>query len=218
MKGITKLICFDLWETLVTEPSTFEYCWEPFASAYPDKISWPKIHLLIAQIAQRKDQSTEKSIQEILGNLNNKDANLITKISQRWNNSCDQVVIFPDALEVLDGLKEAGFKLGLITNTSRYGWEAIERKINLGIHFDYLALSFERGRVKPEPEMFEFIERQSGFLREEIVMVGDSYESDFKAPRKRGWGSILLDRKGTNKYPDAKPVIQGLLQLKNILL
>lgn len=214
---MTKLVCFDLWETLVTEPATFEYCWEPFAKAYPDSISWSKIHELIPQILQNKNQPTEQSVTEILERLGITDGALAQEIVKRWEYSCDQVELFPETLEALRDLRKAGFKLGLITNTSRYGWEAVNKKFLLGSFFDYLALSFELGRVKPEPEIFEFVEHKSGFPTNGITMVGDSYKSDFVAPRERGWGSVLLDRFGANKYPETKPVVQNLLQLKAVL-
>ncbi len=217
-KKVTKLVFFDLWETLVNEPLTSEASWEPFAKAYPDKISWPNIHTLIAEIAQRKDQSTEKSTKEILANFGVTDDLLVAEIGKRWEYSCDQVALFSETIEALLGLRKAGFKLGLITNTSRYGWEATDKRCLLSNHFDYLALSFALGYVKPEPEIFDFIDRTSGFSGGEIVMVGDSYKNDFKAPRGRGWGSILLDRFNANKYPEAKPVIQSLLQLQDTLL
>jgi len=214
---MTKLACFDLWETLVTEPSTFEDCWEPFAKAYPDKIDWKTIKTLIAQIAQKKDQSTKESTKEILGHFGVTNDSLILEISKRWEESCDQVKLFPETINALEDIKAAGFKLGLITNTSRYGWEMINKKLSLGNYFDYLALSFECNHVKPELEIFELVENKSGLFGIEIVMIGDSYKSDFEAPRQRGWKSILLDRTGTKEYPDAKPVVQNLLQIKNFL-
>lgn len=214
---MTKFVCFDLWETLVTEPATFEYCWDPFAKAYSDKIAWPKMHELIAQILQRKDQPTKRSVTEILGNFGVTDEGLVLEISRRWEHSCDQVELFPDTDEALRNLREAGFKLGLITNTSRYGWEAVNKKFLLDSYFDYLALSFKLGFVKPDPKIFEFIERTAGLPANEITMVGDSYRSDFLAPRERGLGSILLDRFGVNKYPEAKPVVRNLLELKAVL-
>jgi FMN phosphatase YigB (HAD superfamily) len=213
----TKLICFDLWETLVNEPFTTEDCWKPFALAYPRKFSWTKIHELIARILHGKNQPTEKSVYEILKLFDVADRALAEEISGRWNYSCDQVNLYPEALEALENLRRKDKRLGLITNTSRYGWEAIQRKFSLGGYFDYLSLSFEQGHVKPESEIFEFIERESGIANSEIIMIGDSYENDFISPRKRGWMSILLDRQRTNKYPEAKPVAHSLHELATLL-
>lgn len=214
----TTLICFDLWETLVTEPLTPVSCFKVLVDAYPHTVSWPKVRELIAQILHKKDQPTKRSIIEILEHFGVTDGTLASEITSQWEYSSDQVKLFPEVLEVLRYLREKGFKLGLVTNTSCYGWEATNKKFLLDSYFDYLALSFRLGRVKPEPEIFEFIERESGFSGGEITMVGDSYKNDFEAPRKRGWESSLVDRFETNVHPEAKPVVRSLLQLRDTLL
>jgi len=211
-----KLICFDLWETLVTEPFSYENIWEPFAKKYPRKADWRKVHDCIAQIVHRKNQSIEASTAEILAEFGASDQTLTAEISARWKDSCDEVSLFPETLDVLRDLRDAGYKLGLITNTSRYGWESVERVCCIGKFFDYLALSFLIGNVKPEPEIFDWIEKKSGFSGSDIVMIGDSFKSDYEAPRKRGWNSVLLER-GTPRYPEASPVIHSLLEVREVL-
>ena len=145
------------------------------------------------------------------------DEHLVSEVSKLWEYSCDQVQLFPETLEALSALRAAGFKTALITNTSRYGWEAIDRKFSLSSCFDHLALSFERKLVKPEPAIFEFIESKTGLVGDAVTMVGDSYTNDFLAPRQRGWNSILLDRAQSNEHSDARPVIKNLLEIKTLL-
>lgn len=211
-----RLICFDLWETLVTEPSSFEDIWDPFAKKYPKKVDWQKVRDLIAHISQRKDQPTKTSTAEILAEFSVSDQELVAEISKRWEDSCDHVSAFPETSEVLHDLHANGYKLGLITNTSRYGWESVGRVCDLGTVLDYLALSFRIGAVKPEPEIFAWIERDSGFSGDKIVMIGDSFKSDYEAPRKIGWKSVLLER-GVSRYPEATPTIHSLLEIGEIL-
>jgi FMN phosphatase YigB (HAD superfamily) len=214
---MAKLICFDLWETLVTESSTTEGIWGPLMEAYPDKAPWEKVHALIKQIMHKKDQSTIASTLEILEALEIDDDEVAAEVSRRWNTSCDGSTIFPDTIEALEEARKRGFQLALITNTSRYGWDVIENRFQLSKRFDYLALSFECKAVKPEPAIFEYIERASKLPGSEIVMIGDSYRSDYLPPRERGWRSVLLDRFQKNENPDAEPVIHTLRELNAIL-
>ncbi len=215
---MTKLICFDLWETLVNKPLTTEDCWEPLALAYPEKLSSSNVHELTRNILQRrKNQPTQASIHEVMKLLDVTDPIIEKEVSKLWNNSCDNVALFPETLEVLKDLRQSNFKLGLITNTSQYGWESIQKKFSLGNYFDFLSLSFEQEYVKPEPEIFAFIEKQSGIPNEEIAMVGDSYENDILSSRRRGWKGIFLDREHSNKHPEERLVIYTLRELKAIL-
>ncbi len=214
---MTKLICFDLWETLATEPSTFEECWQPLYAAYPDRFPPADIKKLINQVIMKKDQPLGQSVAEILEQLAVNDSNLVSAICEQWQKSCDAVTLFPDTEPALNGLKSEGYKLGVISNTSTYGWQAVNRKYKILEYFDYQAPSFKVGYIKPESDIYLSIERISGFSGKEIIMVGDSFRGDFLKPRELGWGSILLDRAGANEHPDAKPMIQNLLQLKSIL-
>lgn len=212
-----KLICFDLWETLVTEPSSFEDIWDPFAKKYPKKVDWQKVRDLIAHISQKKNQPTKTSTAEILAEFGVSNQELVAETSKRWEDSCDHVSAFPETIEVLRDLHANGYKLGLITNTSRYGWESVDRACGLGTVFDYLALSFRIGAVKPEPKIFTWVESESGFSGDKIVMIGDSFKSDYEAPRKIGWKSILSER-GASRYPQATPTIHSLHEIKEALV
>lgn len=215
---MAKLICFDLWETLVTESSTTEGIWEPLIKAFPAQAPWPKVHAFIKQILHKKDQATLASVREIFEELGVGDDGLAVEVSTRWDVSCAGTAIFPDTIEALEQVRKKGFQMGLITNTSRYGWDVVEKKFQLGHFFDYRAVSFECKAVKPEPAIFEYIEHVSGLKGADVMMIGDSYKSDFVSPRERGWGSIFLDRVRTNEHPEAKPRIQNLLEIKSLLL
>ena len=200
----------------MTEPSSFEDIWDLFAKKYPEKVVWQKIHNLISHTVHKKAQPIEISTVEILKEFGVSDRALAAEISRRWEYSCDQVTAFPESLDVLRSLREDGYKLGLITNTSQYGWESADRVCGIGSLFDHLALSFRVGRVKAESEIFEWMEKESGFSGKSVVMIGDSFKSDYEAPRKRGWNSILLER-GAPRHPEAKLVIHSLLEVKEML-
>ncbi len=63
-------------------------------------------------------------------------------------------VLFDDAIETLELLRDRGMKLGLLTNGAHDPqWEKINR-FDLARHFDVIVVEGEFGRGKPEPDVF----------------------------------------------------------------
>ncbi|MFB6216708.1 MAG: HAD family hydrolase, partial [Candidatus Aenigmatarchaeota archaeon] len=68
---------------------------------------------------------------------------------------------------------------------------------------------------KPDPVIFEKIVEEVGVKRENVVMIGDSFQDDVKAAKDFGMDAILVDRENDRvSYPDR---VSSLTELKELL-
>jgi HAD superfamily hydrolase (TIGR01549 family) len=105
----------------------------------------------------------------------------------------DRWSTMPGAHEVLDELRRAGFRLGLISNA---GNEAnVQRLIDraaLRPYFDPILISAAVGLRKPNPALFEIALRAWGLSPRETVMIGDTLGADILGAQNAGMHQIWL--------------------------
>ncbi len=106
--------------------------------------------------------------------------------------------LYDDVVPTLQRLRDAGFKLGIVSNWDTPLDPLLER---LGIvdYFDAIVASHDvRVRSeKPDPDVFNYALAAVGVSAEETVHIGDTYEADIIGARNVGIRPILLDRDGT---------------------
>ena len=129
------------------------------------------------------------------------------EIVRRWEQA-HHFELYDDALPVLDALRRAGLKLGLVSNTSR-DLDAFVR--HFGIDVDAWISSGSHGKVKPSPLIFAAALDLLGVTAADAVMVGDSPEDDVEGARASGIRAILLDRAG--RFPEHEERIESLSEL-----
>ncbi|MDT3695218.1 MAG: HAD family phosphatase [Ignavibacterium sp.] len=107
---------------------------------------------------------------------------------QYWS---DIFTLNEDVAALLSVLKQK-YKLYLVSNTNsihkRYGFQHYEF-LKL---FDKLFLSHEVGYVKPEKEIYQAVEKESGFLPEEHIFIDDIWEY-VEAAKQLGWDGIQFN-------------------------
>jgi putative hydrolase of the HAD superfamily len=118
--------------------------------------------------------------------------------------------LFPEVPEVLEALHRR-YKLGLITN----GPADIQRQeietLHIGRYFDYVLIEGEIGTGKPDPVVTRLAEELSGFKREEVLFVGNSYKHDVVPAQAAKWRHAWIRRPSdvspTSKtgVPEPKP-------------
>ncbi len=121
----------------------------------------------------------------------------------------------PEVPETLLALKEAGFKLGVISNRTK---PYIEQLQNLHLHeyFDCAIAGGEISAWKPDPAIFHHAVRRLGVQPESCLYVGDNYYADVIGAQRAGLTPLLLDPEGV--FPDAGcRVIRSLGELRKIL-
>ena len=205
-----KVIVFDLWKTLVGEPSTLDGYFPILFKALDGRITKGEVNQAAEKFIMTKPVDLKTGVKKICQYFGVVDSRVSQKVKERWAFSCDNCFAFKESLSVLNELKK-DYQLALITNTSKYGWEQVEKKFKLSKYFDLLVLSFEQGAVKPATKLFKYVEKK--LPAEEYWMVGDSIKSDITPAQLLGWQTVLIDRQ---RNKSDKRVVNNLNEL-NIL-
>ncbi len=124
----------------------------------------------------------------------------------------------------LDGAQEVyqtivkEYPVGILTNgfaeTQRKKFEAFD----LYDSAQTTVISEEVGVLKPHPDVFEYATEQAGVSKDEILYVGDSFNSDVKGGTQFGWNVAWYTQNGEpEKHQKADFVFNDFMDLKNLL-
>jgi putative hydrolase of the HAD superfamily len=130
-----------------------------------------------------------------------------TEIEQGWAQS-ENFELFEDALPVLDELRVAAIKIGLVSNGVR---DLTEFVAHHRLQVDAIVDSRTHGRVKPHPTIFQAALDVLEVAAADAVMVGDSLEEDVEGARALGMHAILIDR--DDRHPEVEPRLTDLYGL-----
>jgi putative hydrolase of the HAD superfamily len=130
-----------------------------------------------------------------------------TEIEQGWEVS-ENFELFEDALPVLEELRAAELRLGLVSNGIRDLHEFVAHH---RLDVDAIVGSRAHGYVKPHPTIFQAALQQLGVEPAAAAMVGDSLEEDVEGARALGMRAILIDR--DDRHPDVEERLTDLYGL-----
>jgi putative hydrolase of the HAD superfamily len=99
--------------------------------------------------------------------------------------------LYEDALPVLEELRAAELRLGLVSNGIR---DLRQFVVHHRLDVDAIVGSRAHGYVKPHPTIFQAALEHLGVDAADAVMVGDSLEEDVEGARALGMRAILIDR------------------------
>jgi putative hydrolase of the HAD superfamily len=123
--------------------------------------------------------------------------------------------LFDDVVPVLEELRAAGARLGVISNFEEWLERLLER---LGVRpfFEVRVISGVEGLEKPDPAIFRLAASRAGVALERSAYVGDNPEFDVEPALRVGMFPVLIDRR--DRYPDAKGTrIRSLDELPEVL-
>jgi len=129
--------------------------------------------------------------------------------------------LLPKAREVLQRVKGAGCRIGLISNTGRtpgYVLKLVLERMGILSFFDVLTFSDELRVRKPNPTIFLHTLHELRVRPGAALHVGDDLRCDVGGAKGVGMKAIHLDR-GEEKKADVQPdaIIEDLSQLEGIL-
>ena len=116
--------------------------------------------------------------------------------------------LYEDAVPVLDELRRAGLKLGLVSNGAR-DLEAFV--VHHALDVDAAVGSRAHGWTKPHETIFRAALERLEVEPEDAAMVGDSPEDDVDGARALGMRAFLVDR--DNRYPEVAERLPDLYGL-----
>ena len=92
-------------------------------------------------------------------------------------------------------LRARGFRLFLFSNTNPIAIDFVRRSYRFFKEFDGYILSFEHGALKPDPKLYEVVEKVAQASGPEIIYIDDRPEN-VAAGAARGWNAILHEDPG----------------------
>lgn len=125
-------------------------------------------------------------------------------------------VAFPNLLKMLESLKNAHYRLGIITNG--YGQFQMDniKELQIEHYFDIILVSEWEGMKKPDERIFLKALNQLQVAPCESVFVGDHPENDVRAAKQVGMKGIWKKDAGWEEVL-ADAVIEDLLELVPVL-
>jgi putative hydrolase of the HAD superfamily len=136
--------------------------------------------------------------------------------------------LYPDALDTLTALREAGYRLGCISNTNdgAHVWRIVDR-CGLRPWLSPIYTSQEVGLRKPHPRIFELVLEGWEMPPDQVIMVGDTLDADVLGAHNAAMRGVWIDRGPVNPWsnneeskahivPDA--TIQQLADLLDLLV
>jgi HAD superfamily hydrolase (TIGR01662 family) len=129
------------------------------------------------------------------------------EITRGWEKH-DNFELYEDVAPVLDELRAAGLKIGLVSNSAR-DVHAFAR--HHGLEIDAGISSFHHGRTKPHASIFRAVLDLLEVAPAEAAMVGDTIDADVEGAVALGMRAVLVDRLG--RHPEFAPRIDDLYAL-----
>jgi len=211
---MVKGIIFDFWGTIV-EQGTYS----PLRQTYKIlrvRMPFSPFVVKFEQVFMTKkyeDQAT--AFKEVCKSFNLECKPFVCdKLIGIWNSCKLLAKPYNETIDVLKELKQKGIKLALSSNSPFNNVEPVLEKFDMNALFDCVNLSWETGKLKHEPDTFDSILRKLKLKHGEVLMVGDSIETDIAGAEKSGIKAVLVDRKGRREYENK---IKDLTELKEFL-
>jgi putative hydrolase of the HAD superfamily len=133
------------------------------------------------------------------------------EITRGWERH-ENFELYGDVPDTLAALREAGLRIGLVSNSAR---DVREFARHHGLDVDAGISSFHHGRTKQHASIFTAVLDLLGVKPPEAVMVGDTITDDIEGALALGMPAILLDRDGLR--PEFEPRIETLHELLSTL-
>jgi HAD superfamily hydrolase (TIGR01549 family) len=204
-----KVILFDLWGTLIQNgsfPSPTKQTRRMLRVRMPYGDFVKKFE---SALMLKKYDDLNHGFEQVLKAFElEENEDLVERLVGMWNKNKIFAKIFDDTKETLSILKEKGYKIGIIGNNDCFIKSLLER-FAISDYFDYTFFSYEIKELKGHQEFYQKVFDkikadidETNFVKENIIVVGDSLISDIEGAKEFGIRAILIDRKDSRSYED----------------
>jgi len=212
---MVKAIIFDLWGTIVetgVNPSPSKQV------KYFLRVNAPFSDFILTfehSFMTQEFESLKAGFENVVTDFNLRLPEFVyEKLIGMWNKNTILSKMYPETEEVLADLRKSGYKIFLLANIDKFSYEQVKEKFKLEEIFDKVYPSFQTGLLKLNADSFNKILAENNLEAKDVVMIGDSVDSDIKAAEKAGINGILLDWNNKRDYDNK---ITSLDQLKEKL-
>lgn len=181
------VVCFDLDDTLYKEIDYLKSAYREVASVAghpevaPQMLDWYYV----------KENTFQKLIETYGLSIT------IEECLKIYRNHLPVISLDAEVKEYLEKLKEAGAKLGLISDGRSITQKNKLKALGLEGFFDKIVISEELGSEKPNTRNYQVVMDEFP-ERKRFLYVGDNPLKDFIAPNKLGWRTYCLKNDGRN--------------------
>ncbi len=188
-----KVIAFDFWDTLAIKRNPFTHFLDNIRDEFKVNLTKEEISEIYQKVVQIKYWETEAdAYSEFLKKIGvSQTKENIVKVIAIRSKSDSGILVFEHVIPLLKNLKKNGYRLAIVSNASMFTYQYIKKNTDILKYFDYELFSFQVGYTKPNPQIFLELQRKVQAFNNEILMIGDHFENDFKAPKKLGINAIL---------------------------
>lgn len=208
---------FDVDDTLYDQMEPFERAFQKHFSRFKDEVKIEELYKLSRKYSDEAFESTgyeitnlrkmhiyriSKAFEELGIGITEEEALAFQLDYEAFQN---EIKLIEEVPQIFELLLQRGAKLGVITNGAN---DNQLRKINqLGLKKwiapENMLVSEGAGVSKPSKEIFEAMENQLAFTKEEAYYVGDNFDNDVVGATAAGWKTIWVNfRKHTAKNPE----------------
>ena len=186
-----KLILFD-WGNIVESHTLGYTCYDAWKDLFlacgykakEDEVVFQKLFKYKVSLAQTKNDF------EVIFNQMSKDFGFnvdFSKFCCLYNQIFDKIDYFQEVADFEHSLKDSCY-IGILSDLTVFDKERLDKQVDLS-QYDYVFLSFEIGRKKPNRETFEFIQTKLPFEPNDILFIDDR-KDNVDGASAIGWQTI----------------------------
>ncbi|MDO6736708.1 haloacid dehalogenase type II [Wenyingzhuangia sp. 2_MG-2023] len=106
----------------------------------------------------------------------------------------------PEVKEALILLKQTGYKMVALTNSSKKGMETQLKNAEIDIYFDKQLSVQSFGKYKPDSDVYHWASKELGVKNNESMMIA-AHGWDVAGAIWAGWRAAFINRPGQQLYP-----------------
>ncbi len=192
-----KYILFDFDGTLVNTNDVILASWQHTYKHYLGH------EIDVKHITQSFGEPLHVTIVRELPHIDPKESSEVYRAYQ-VEHADELVKIFPGIKETLQGLKEAGYTIGLVTSRAKESAVRYLTRFGIESYFDDMVTCEDTNVHKPDPQPLLLCLEKLGAKAEEALMIGDS-QYDIRCATNAGVKSVLVGWRVTD---DSTPYVE----------
>lgn len=124
---------------------------------------------------------------------------VIEKLIGVWNKNRLLAKVYPETIDTLKALKDKKIKLVVVSNAPHGNVEEAIEKFGMKDLFDGVFVSHAEGKLKTEG-LFDIAMKKMKLKKDDVIIVGDSLETDIAGAEKSGVKGYLIDRRNKREF------------------